>query len=141
LENPTRQSKKLPEKKNNLWHWLIKHPVEFSRNKRSPQPTPRRERSSSRGNSPTLPEPFCLVKVAPAIWRDVWFGPTQRRAPMTGASGSGGDARNPADPAGTRPARCRLAYISENDRGTQGAGVDFFAEASLIYVFAGQRAC
>ncbi len=46
-----------------LWHWHIKHPVEFSRNNRTqPEPPPTRARTRNRDNSLTLPPDPQIVK-------------------------------------------------------------------------------
>src|SRR4051812_2942250 len=37
MENPNPATNNLLPKKNINWHWLIKHPVEFSKNKHTPK--------------------------------------------------------------------------------------------------------
>src|SRR4051812_1253588 len=62
-DNQRKLPKKPPKKGEITWHWLIKHPVEFSRNKRTPRPVLHQGGLGKRGNFPTLPDRFTLVKL------------------------------------------------------------------------------
>jgi hypothetical protein len=54
-------SKKIAREKNYSWHWLIKHPVEFSKNNHTPSPRLRLE-TRPWGNRSNLPGRLRLYK-------------------------------------------------------------------------------
>jgi hypothetical protein len=115
--DPSRIKETAENKKTILGTGLIKHPVEFSRNKHPPRSRPHREAVVPGATPKRYPTGFALS--IPDLRVDHRFAraPPDARG-QTWSACSGGRTANPGRSShfavATRPARCRLDYISEN---------------------------
>jgi len=105
---------------NKLWHWLIKHPVEFSKNKHTPAepPTPSRQPHQGHPSHPTSAGQLLYLTRSTSRCQELLSVPVAppefaRASPdRVAVSGSGCPADRPAPSSEARPGSLPASYLT-----------------------------